>query len=93
MSIIIIDARQQKAANVGVINKKGLKMRSDKQGLFDYCPLCGIKLLDIDRTTRWIHDIMNHRGYFELQMAAVNREQVLETLYEVIEHYYRDDKI
>ena len=67
-------------------------MRSDKHCILDYCPLCSIELADTYRVTRLIHDIMNHREYFESQIASSNREQILETLYVIIEHYYRDDK-
>jgi len=67
-------------------------MRIAKHCILDYCPLCGSELTDTYMVTRWIHDIMNHREYFESQIARTNREHVLEILYEIIEHYYRDDK-
>ncbi len=92
LGITIADARALRAAIVGVIKKEILKMRSNKHGILDYCPLCKTELPDTNRVTRWIHDIMNHRKYFESQTARTNREQVLEILYEIIEHYYRDDK-
>ena len=68
-------------------------MRSDKYCILDYCPLCNTQLVDTKRVTRWIHDIMNHREYFESQITSLTREQVLEILYEIIEIYYRGDKI
>jgi len=67
-------------------------MRIAKNCILDYCPLCGTELTDTYKVTRWIHDIMNHREYFEAQTTSLNREQALEILYEIIEHYYRDDK-
>ena len=67
-------------------------MRVFKELFLDYCPLCSIQLVDTKRVTRWIHDIMNHREYFESQITSLTREQVLEILYEVIGTYYRGDK-
>jgi len=90
--ITIADAKVPEDVIVGVIKKEILKMRSDKHCILDYCPLCSIELVDTYRVTRLIHDIMNHREYFESQIESSNREQILETLYVIIEHYYRDDK-
>ena len=90
--IIIVDARVRKAVIVGVIKKEVLKMKRVEM-LLDYCPLCKTELLDTYRVTRLIHDIMNHREYFESMCASSTRGQVLETLYVIIEHYYRDEKI
>ena len=67
-------------------------MRVFKELLLDYCPLCSTQLVDTKIVTRLIHDIMNHREYFELQITSLTREQVLEILYEVIGTYYRGDK-
>jgi hypothetical protein len=59
--------------------------------ILDYCPLCGKHLPDYDRTTRWIHDIMNHRGYFEAQCEDTPAESIREMLYEIIEKYHKSD--
>jgi len=67
-------------------------MRIAKHCILDYCPLCGTELLDTLRATRYIHDIMNHREYFEACTMPLNRKQVREILYEIIGNYYRDDK-
>jgi len=66
-------------------------MRVFKELFLDYCPLCSTQLVDTKRVTRWIHDIMNHREYFESLITSLTREQVLEILYEVIGTYYRGD--
>jgi len=68
-------------------------MRVFKNCILDYCPLCGTELADSRRVTRWIHDIMNHRGYFEDWTSSSTKKQVREILYEIIENYYRGDKI
>lgn len=73
------------------MKKEILKMRVFKELFLDYCPLCGTDLADMKRVTRWIHDIMNHREYFESLITLLTREQVLEILYEVIGTYYRGD--
>jgi len=67
-------------------------MRIAKHCILDYCPLCGTELLDTLRATRYIHDIINHRAYFEAYTTSLTREQALEILYEIIENYYRGDK-
>ena len=67
-------------------------MRVFKELFLDYCPLCGTELLNTIRATRYIHDIMNHREYFEYYTTPYNKEEVREILYEVIGTYYRGDK-
>lgn len=61
------------------------------EAIFDFYPLCGKYLHDKFRATRWIHDILNHRGYFETQTKHAPSQSIFEMLYEVIEHYHRPD--
>ena len=74
------------------MKKEILKMRVFKELFLDYCPLCGTELLNTIRATRYIHDIMNHREYFEFQIISLNKKEVCKMLYEVIGTYYRGDK-
>jgi len=57
------------------------------KGILDFCPWCGEKLVDLENETRWIHDIINHRGYWEAQMGDEPRN-IIENLYDVIEYYH-----
>jgi len=60
------------------------------EGIFSYCPLCGKDLHNKEQHTRWIHDIMNHREYWEAQHRR-NFEFISQSLYKIIEHYHKHD--
>ena len=66
---------------------KWMKMRL----FIDFCPRCGKILSDDDRVTRWIHDILNHRKYFEAQTKDSPGKAICEILYEIIDHYHKPD--
>ena len=51
------------------------------------CPLCGEELSDYYHVTRWIHDIINHREYWEGQNELSSKDHVMKFLYEIIEHH------
>jgi len=54
-----------------------------------YCPICGDDLANKDRATRWCHDIMNHRGYWQGQTENMTKEQLQDDLFEIVEYYFR----
>ena len=56
------------------------------------CPFCGRDLPDKHRETRWIHDIIHHRIYWESQTQGMNKEQLMNTLYEIIEFFHGKTK-
>ena len=57
-------------------------------GIFSFCPWCGQDLPDRHKETRWIHDIIHHRGYWEYQTQIVDTELLMMMLYEIVEHYH-----
>jgi len=55
---------------------------------FSFCLLCGQDLIDNENVTRWIHDIINHRGYFEAQVGRKRKDDpVIAMLYDIIEYH------
>ena len=60
------------------------------EGIFSHCPLCRKNLHNKEQHTRWIHDIMNHREYWESQ-HRMNFEFISQSLYRIIEHYHKHD--
>jgi hypothetical protein len=57
------------------------------KGIFDSCPLCGEKLMNKEAETRWIHDIVNHRGYWEGQMGN-KFPKIVNAMYGIIEYHH-----
>jgi len=57
------------------------------EGTISFCPLCAQELVDKDRVTRWIHDIINHREYWELQNEGQSKDGLMDYLYEIIEYH------
>ena len=56
-------------------------------GIFSFCPWCGQDLLDKKQLTRWIHDMVFHRAYFEAQTGFSREDPGIGLLYDVLEYY------
>lgn len=56
---------------------------------FKHCPICGTELSNSDRVTRWCHDIMMHRGYWQTQTENMTKDQLEEDLFEIVRYYFR----
>ena len=62
------------------------------EGIFSHCPLCGKNLYNKEQITRHIHDIMNHREYWEDQHKR-NFEFISQSLYSIIEYFHKHDTL
>jgi len=45
-------------------------------------------LIDSQQSTRWIHDIVFHREYWEKQNEDLTKEQVMDTICIIIRRFY-----